>query len=67
VSGLKMKYFVLKPAGDGPYAVASRKAMKAYAESIRDVDAELYNDLEQWRITEQGKSNQRSLERKFKS
>lgn len=31
MSGLFMKYFVLKPAGDDVYAKASRKAMRAYA------------------------------------
>ncbi len=32
--GLKTKYFVLKPNGTDPYAIASRAAITAYAESI---------------------------------
>lgn len=31
MDGLKMKYFVLKPAGDDAYAKASRAAMNRYA------------------------------------
>jgi hypothetical protein len=36
MSELQMKYFVLKPAGDDDYAIASRRAMMAYAAWIGD-------------------------------
>ena len=32
---LYMKYFVLKPEGDDDYAIASRRAMSAYAKWLR--------------------------------
>ena len=48
---LKMKYFVLKPrAKDAKdaYAVASQRAMMAYANSIEFSDPELANELKVW-------------------
>jgi len=45
---LEMKYFVLKPKGAGSYAEASRRAMVAYAQSIRPVDKELADALLAW-------------------
>ena len=63
---LEMKYFVLKPKGDNPYAAASRIAMKAYAEAIIDENALLYNDLEQWRLDEQHAVNEAKLCTYFK-
>ncbi|GAI86312.1 unnamed protein product [marine sediment metagenome] len=48
MTGLKMKYFVLKPSGDDRYAVASRKAMRAYALHIQNENEELANDLREW-------------------
>lgn len=47
-NGLKMKYFVLKPAGDSIYHAASRKAMRAYARHIREENPALAADLEKW-------------------
>ena len=64
-TGLKMKYFVLKPAGDGPYAEASRSALQAYARAIREENVDLYSDLENWRIEEQGEANKRRIDRQF--
>ena len=46
--GLLMKYFVLKPAGSDIYAIASRKAMTAYAESISSENPQFSNDLLAW-------------------
>lgn len=53
MSGLQMKYFVLKPGGSDAYAEASREACVAYAESIREENAELANDLIAWVDKEQ--------------
>lgn len=46
--GLKMKYFILKPEGDGPYAQASRAAMTIYAVSIKEENPVLAKELEDW-------------------
>lgn len=61
MTGLEMKYFVLKPAGDGPYSAASRAAMKAYADVIETENYGLSHELQKWVIEEQGKTNERSL------
>ena len=44
MSGLFMKYFVLKPAGNDAYAAASRAAMFRYALFIREENPEIWND-----------------------
>ncbi len=48
MSGLLLKYFVLKPAGTDAYAKASRAAMRKYAAMIREENSELSNDLREW-------------------
>ena len=48
MSGLMMKYFVLKPHGDDHYAKASRAAMRTYAKHISDENRELCNELMEW-------------------
>jgi hypothetical protein len=48
MSGLEMKYFVLKPKGDDAYALASRKAMLAYARAITSENKILAEDLRKW-------------------
>jgi len=48
MSGLMMKYFVLKPHGTDIYAQASRQAMRRYAEEIESVNSELAQDLIAW-------------------
>lgn len=53
MSGLLMKYFVLKPAGSDIYAAASRKAMRAYATHIRDANREFSDELRSWADKEQ--------------
>jgi hypothetical protein len=53
--GLKMKYFVLNPHSkvkNDPFAKASRAAMQAYAESIREHDSDLFDDLKCWVVNE---------------
>jgi hypothetical protein len=53
VSGLEMKYFVLKPKGDDLYARASRAAMRQYAKLIQEDNATLANELREWADKEQ--------------
>jgi hypothetical protein len=48
MTGLMMKYFVLKPAGDDTYAAASRVAMRSYAKHIRAENADLAAQLTAW-------------------
>ena len=48
MSGLLMKYFVLKPEGDDAYAQASRKALRAYAGMIITENPDLADDLREW-------------------
>lgn len=48
MEGLKMKYFVLKPGGKTEYHRASRRAMRAYAASIRPTNPTLADDLLAW-------------------
>jgi len=46
--GLTMKYFVLKPYGTDPYAIASRKAIMEYSRSINKTNKKLSDDLCRW-------------------
>lgn len=48
MSGLEMKYFVLKPKGNDAHAKASRAAMNRYAKSIEEVDPDLADDIREW-------------------
>lgn len=48
MTGLEMRYFVLKPKGKDIYAQSSRRAMRQYAKLIRTVNPSLANDLEAW-------------------
>ncbi len=63
MTGLHLKYFVLKPEGgfDAPYAKASRAALKVYADLIEDENHQLCYDIHQWVIVEQGKANEQHL------
>jgi hypothetical protein len=56
MSGLQMKYFVLKPKGDDIYSVASRKAMRAYALAVSLDNPELCDELRNWADDEMLKS-----------
>lgn len=57
---LRMKYFVLKPAGDDDYAIASCRAMRAYAQWLEnkaiengDEDmAQLGREVREWAFEE---------------
>ena len=53
MSGLEMKYFVLKPRGDDAYAKASRAAMRKYALMIREENPDLSDELREWADREQ--------------
>jgi hypothetical protein len=48
MSGLQMKYFVLKPDGNGPHAEASRAAMRAYADSIEETNPAMAQEILGW-------------------
>jgi hypothetical protein len=51
IEGLKLKYFVLRPepkSKNDIYARASIKAMRIYAEEIKNYDSKFYCDLKQW-------------------
>jgi len=52
MTGLKMKYFVLKPKGNDAYANASRMAIAAYAKAIDDENPKLKQDLVDWLFVE---------------
>jgi len=56
--GLQMKYFVLKPAGSGKYAEASRIAMLAYADIIKSENLDLFLDITKWVQEEEKVANQ---------
>jgi hypothetical protein len=61
MTGIIMKYFVLKPAGDDAYASASRTAMLAYAKHIKDTNPDLCRDLTEWADHEHAESCARVL------
>lgn len=48
MTGLEMKYFVLKPKGEDAYAVASRLAMNAYADAIASENPQLAHEINAW-------------------
>jgi hypothetical protein len=55
IMALEMRYFVLKPRGNGPHAEASREAMRRYATCIRSSDPELAEQLICWANEEYAK------------
>ena len=52
MSGLKMKYFILKPKGNDAYAEASRAAMNQYARLIESENPQLAEELREWTARE---------------
>ncbi|PCI27311.1 hypothetical protein COB52_04985 [Candidatus Kaiserbacteria bacterium] len=52
MTGLIMKYFVLKPRGQDIYAKASRAAVRAYAKVIEEENPEFSHGLLQWNTQE---------------
>lgn len=63
MSGLLMKYFVLKPEGNGSHSRASRAAMLVYANIISHVDSQLATDLRTWVADEERKIKPNHIER----
>lgn len=57
MSGIKVKYFVLKPAGKGNWAKASRTAMRVFAAEIESTEPALASSLKQWAYEEERKLN----------
>lgn len=45
---MQSPYFVLKPTGKQPHAIASRNALRAYARSIRKSDPQKASDILAW-------------------
>lgn len=49
MNGLKLKYFVLNPfSSDKAFAVASQEAIIVFAESIKETNPQLAEDLIGW-------------------
>lgn len=48
MSGLQMKYFILKPQGFEEHNHASRMALMAYADAVEDSSPDLAEDLKAW-------------------
>lgn len=55
MTGLKLKYFVLKPEGDSAWARASRTAMRVFAAEIEQDNFQLAAELKQWAYEEERK------------
>ena len=54
MTGLLMKYFVLKPKGKDAYAIASQEAILEYALHIDQENSELADELRSWVSRERG-------------
>lgn len=48
MAGLQLKYFVLNPSKNNEFGEASREAMITYADSIKETEPELAEDLLNW-------------------
>ena len=48
MEGLTMKYFVLKPKGVDIYARSSRRAMRAYAQLVRQENPQFAEEVRAW-------------------
>lgn len=59
-----VQYFVLAPEGSGQRATASRVALRAYADVIREKDAQLAEDITEW--VDDIESEMRIKERKLR-
>lgn len=64
MTGLVMKYFVLKPAGDDEYAAASRAAMFKYSNIIAPTNPELSKELFDWAAQENAEAYAKAVEAK---
>lgn len=64
MSGLVLKYFVLKPRGHDAYAVASRRALIAYASAIFETNEVLAGQLMSWAGYEEKNAERRRGKRR---
>ena len=48
MSGLELRYFILKPGAKGRHGMASRAALRAYLRVIAAEQPELALDLKEW-------------------
>ena len=51
-TGFLIKYFVLKPKGKDQFAIASRAAMRTFAQSMHGHDNELADYVKAWAESE---------------
>lgn len=56
MSGLEMRYFVLKPSAAGIHGKACRAALRRYADLIATTEPEFAADLRAWADAEQAKT-----------
>lgn len=57
MTGLEMRYFVLKIAGNSNHAYACREALRTYASLIRPVNGLLADELDAWADREQAEAD----------
>ena len=62
MTGLFMKYFVLKPKGGGRYAKASRAAMHTYAKFIKKANPVFAEEIINWASTEGAEAYAKEME-----
>lgn len=60
---IHQEFFVLQPSGDSVFNMASRLAMRSYADAIRGRYPAYAEEIERWADTETGLSTRRQLER----
>ncbi len=56
MSGLELRYFVLKPSAAGLHGKACRAALRKYASMMLETEPELAADLRAWCDAEQEKT-----------
>lgn len=62
MTGLEMKYFVLKPGGNSVWAKASRTAMRVFAAEIEQDNPKLAGSIKQWCYEEERKLHTEALD-----
>lgn len=48
MSGLELRYFILKPGAEGRHGMASRAALRTYLRVMAPENPELAKDLKEW-------------------
>lgn len=56
MSGLEMRYFILKPSAAGLHGAASRAVLRKYASMMAETEPEFASDLHAWADAEQSKT-----------